>query len=301
MKPFEALHRDRLEYFGYRGAEVVAQAVPASLTYPMERCAARIAARVMPAERQQVGRNLDRIYGPDLSPTARAQLVTETFSSYARYWVETLRLPHLTPQEVDAEVTVDGFHHITDGLEKGNGVILSLPHLGGWEWAAFWVTACQGHPISAVAEQLSPELTEWFVNLRRSFGIEVILLDRSAASAATRALKENRVLCLLSDRDISGSGIPVAFFGETTTLPAGPATLALRTGATLTTAATYFKGRNGHHLVVDAPIDTTRQGRLREDASRVTQEIAERLEVLIRHAPEQWHLLQPNWPSDQQA
>jgi KDO2-lipid IV(A) lauroyltransferase len=29
----------------------------------------------------------------------------------------------------------------------------------------------------------------------------------------------------------------------------------------------------------------------------VTQLLADELELLIREAPEQWHLMQPNWPS----
>ncbi len=93
----------------------------------------------------------------------------------------------------------------------------------------------------------------------------------------------------------------VEFFGERTTLPGGPATLALRGGATLVTTATYFDGRDNHRLVVDPPLDTTRVAGLRADVARLTQEIAGRLEVLVRAAPEQWHLLQPNWPSDASA
>jgi KDO2-lipid IV(A) lauroyltransferase len=53
--------------------------------------------------------------------------------------------------------------------------------------------------------------------------------------------------------------------------------------------------------VVRPPIDTTRQGKLRDDVARVTQVLAHELEELIRLAPEQWHLLQPNWPSDHTA
>jgi KDO2-lipid IV(A) lauroyltransferase len=49
------------------------------------------------------------------------------------------------------------------------------------------------------------------------------------------------------------------------------------------------------------PLDTSRHGKLREDVQRVTQDLAGALEVLIRRAPEQWHLLQPNWPSDRAA
>ena len=105
-------------------------------------------------------------------------------------------------------------------------------------------------------------------------------------------------MCLLCDRDLVGDGIEVEFFGERTTLPAGPATLALRTGAPLLPAAVYFGPQGGHHAKVMPPVAAQREGRLRDDVERVTQDLAHRFEELIRAAPEQWHLLQPNWPSD---
>ena len=114
-----------------------------------------------------------------------------------------------------------------------------------------------------------------------------------------KSLRNNEVLCLLSDRDITGGGIEVEFFGERTKLLAGPATLALRTGAALLPTAAYFTDRGvGHHGVIGAPMNCERHGKLREDVHRITQELAYELETLIRRAPEQWHLLQPNWPSD---
>ena len=114
-----------------------------------------------------------------------------------------------------------------------------------------------------------------------------------------QALRNNEVVCLLSDRDIQGGGIEVEFFGERTTLPAGPATLGLRAGAPILPVAVYFTRRvNGHHAIVRPPLDAERRGKLREDVTRLTQDLAHELEYLIRRAPEQWHLFQPNWPSD---
>ena len=107
------------------------------------------------------------------------------------------------------------------------------------------------------------------------------------------------MVCLLCDRDLDHTGVEVEFFGERTTLPAGPATLAIRTGAALLPTAVYFTPRyNGHHGLVRPPIKIQRMGGLREDVARVTQLLARELEFLIRRAPEQWHLFQPNWPSD---
>ena len=94
--------------------------------------------------------------------------------------------------------------------------------------------------------------------------------------------------------------MPVEFFGEETTLPGGPALLALRSGAPLLPTAVYFEGRR-RRGIIGPPLDTTRRGKLRDDVARITQDIAVELEALIRRAPEQWHLLQPNWPSDREA
>jgi lauroyl/myristoyl acyltransferase len=95
-----------------------------------------------------------------------------------------------------------------------------------------------------------------------------------------------------------GNGVEVEFFGERTTLPAGPATIALRTGATLVAAVVYSGPGRDHTGVISPPFDTTRTGSLRHDVTRLTQEIATQLEAFIRRAPEQWHMFQPNWPSD---
>jgi phosphatidylinositol dimannoside acyltransferase len=67
--------------------------------------------------------------------------------------------------------------------------------------------------------------------------------------------------------------------------------LARRTGAPLLPTAIYFEGR-GHHAVVGPPVP------LDGSVQEVTRGLAVELEKLIRRAPEQWHLFQPNWPSD---
>ena len=52
-------------------------------------------------------------------------------------------------------------------------------------------------------------------------------------------------MALLGDRDLSDSGVPVQFFGAKAKMPAGPAALAVDTGAALLTASLYLEdGRN---------------------------------------------------------
>jgi len=243
-------------------------------------------------------RNLRRVLGAGIHGRELRRLSRSVFVSYARYYVDSFRLPSLTAAEVEDDWTVDGYNHVEDALANGTGPILALPHLGGWEWAAFWLTRIKGERVSAVVEELRPpELFEWFRGLRRDLGMDVIPLGPGAGSAVITAIKQRHITCLLSDRYLSGGGVVVDFFGEPTMLPSGPATLALRTGAPLLPTAVYFRGR-GCHGVVRPPIPAEREGRLRDDVARITQLMARELEQLIAPAPEQWHLLQPNWPSD---
>jgi KDO2-lipid IV(A) lauroyltransferase len=255
----------------------------------------------MPSRRRIVERNLRRIHGPERSQKAIDREVTAVFDSYARYWLESFRLPGTHPAIVEDGFAVEGYEHVDAALDKGGGVILALPHLGGWEWAAFWLAVSKGVQVTAVAEPVEPpELAEWFVGLRREIGIDVVPLGPSAAAECMRALKANHILCLLCDRDLAGTGVEVDFFGERTTIPGGPATLALRSGAPLLPTAVYFDG-DKHLGVVRPPLPVERgPGRLREDVGRITQDIAGELEALIRRAPDQWHLMQPNWPSDRE-
>ena len=104
------------------------------------------------------------------------------FESYGRYWIESFRLPGTSAADIERGIHVDNFDRISDGLDAGNGVILALPHLGGWEWAAFWLTEIKRVPGSAVAEAIEPPEGEWFIDLRRAFGLEIITLGRSAGA-----------------------------------------------------------------------------------------------------------------------
>jgi phosphatidylinositol dimannoside acyltransferase len=287
----------------YSAGARATQILPAGVVQFIAGTAGTAASHVpsMAVARAMVARHQRRVAGPELAGHELDRRVDQVFASYARYWAEALRLPGVGFAEIDAGMSWEGVVHIEEAIAAGRGCILALPHLGGWEWAGVWVIQL-GFPMTVVVEALEPpELFEWFVNFRRRLGMEVVTVGAGAGSAVLRALKANHVVCLLCDRNIGGSsGVEVEFFGERTLLPGGPATLAIRTGASLLPTAVYFgsDGPSAHHAVVRPPLPATRQGSLRQDVSRLTQVLAADLEVLIRREPTQWHLLQPNWPSD---
>ena len=291
--------RGQVTAFAYRAGATAAQLVPASIATPVARGLGRVSAPLMPGAAAH-GRARHQRRAGDATADATKN-VEGVFDSYGRYWLEMLRLPvEVRSGNVNTYCTIDGFEHIEAGLAHGNGVILALPHLGGWEWAGA-AMAFRGHRLLAVVENIEPpQLLSWFAQQRAAIGIDVVTLGPDVSRGAAGAPR-HRIVCLLSDRDIEGDGVEVEFFGERTTLPGGPATLALRTGATLLPCAVYFRSDRDHLGVVRPPIPVEREGRLREDIARITQALAHELEALIRVAPEQWHLLQPNWPSDREA
>ncbi len=253
-------------------------------------------------QRAQVTANLARVLGADGDDAVLLdRWARRAFREYARYWVEGARLPGITPETVAQHVQVEGLHHLHDAAASGTGCILALPHVGSWEYGGAFL-ATQGLPMTAVAERVEPpELFDYFVEQRAAMGLTIVPLDRHSGGTLLATLRAGRLVGLLCDRDIEGTGIEVEFFGERTTMPAGPATLALRTGATLCTGAVYSGPGRQHRALVEAPLDTTRTGGLRVDVARLTQEIAGRLEGLIRRAPDQWHVFQPLWLADRPA
>jgi phosphatidylinositol dimannoside acyltransferase len=287
-----------------RAATALSRHLPLAVTTGIGRTLSFASAHLSRDQRLMVERNLRRVR-PEayVGPLGQARLhrdVQRVFDSYSRYWVDLLRLPHLSDDHVLRGFRGTGIDQIEDSITRGIGPILALPHLGGWEWAARWLSV-SGHRVAAVAEELEPpELNEWFLGIRRDLGMNIITLGPGAATESGAAILSGQVMCLLCDRDLAATGIEVEFFGERTTLPGGPALLALRTGAPLFPTAVYFEASRCHGYV-SSPLDTQRRGRLRDDVHRVTQDLAVRLEELIARAPEQWHLMVPNWPSDHEA
>ncbi len=283
----------------YKIGAALASAVPEPVSLALAAVAGQAVASRPSEKRRMLRRHIRRVLGPDASEAEVSRMAGRAMAAYARYWMDTFRLPSLSLDQIERGLAFSGREHLEAGLAAGRGVVLALPHLGSWELAGAYV-AGMGDPITVVVEELEPpEAFRWFADLRQAMGMTVLPATVSAGAGVARVLSANQVVCLLCDRDLAGSGVPVEFFGEITTLPGGPATLALRTGAPLIPIAVY-SSRRGHEAVLRPPLDTTRQGGLRADVTRVTQDLAHELEVLIRRAPDQWHILQPNWPSDRE-
>jgi len=296
--------KTRATYAVYRTLGTLLDALPEPAAAGAAAVVGEIMARRRNGPRDISARHLTRVLAssspvvePD--PELVRRWSRRAFRAYARYWVEGARLPATSVAEVTQRMWIaPGYEHLKAAMAEGRGVVMALPHVGSWEWGGAFLAA-DGFPMTAVAEVIEPpELFEWFIEQRHAMGLTIVPLGPDSGGTVLRALRDGLLVGLLCDRDLQGNGVEVEFFGERTTFPAGPATLALRTGAALVTAAVFSGPGRDHVGEISAPIDTTRHAALRKDVVRITQEIARHFEAYIRRAPEQWHLFQPNWPSD---
>ncbi|MDH5422956.1 MAG: phosphatidylinositol mannoside acyltransferase, partial [Acidimicrobiia bacterium] len=150
-----------------------------------------------------------------------------------------------------------------------------------------------------VAEKLKDQrIVDWFVGLRKALGIDVVIATGrdKVFETCSDALRRNAAVALLADRNLSGRGVLVSFFGEETRLPVGPARLALETGAPIVPVGSFFQNGRGHRVSIKAAVPVA----VDDDVASLTMKVGRALEDLIREAPEQWHMVQPNWPSDRQ-
>jgi phosphatidylinositol dimannoside acyltransferase len=284
-----------------RTASALVSTVPLGAARAMGRLGGRIAHRRWDGRRAMATRHMARVLNGDPGEVDAGveQAVRLAFERYGVYMAETLWLRERRVAEVQRRLVVAGAEHYAAALERGRGMVLALPHIGNWEFAAAYALEV-GTRLVAVAEDLADaEATRWFVRMRAQLGIEVELAGggRALLRRLAEVLEGNGAVALVSDRDVTGGGVPVEFFGEVTLLPSGPASLARTTGAALLPVACYLT-ESGHRAVIGPPVPVPATDDRRADVEGATTALAGAFEQLIRDDPAQWHLLQPQWPSD---
>ncbi|MFN2561603.1 MAG: phosphatidylinositol mannoside acyltransferase [Jatrophihabitans sp.] len=293
--------RERAVGLGYSAGWGAVKVVPRGMSARAFRAVADAATVRNGPGARQLRKNLRRVVGPGMSELRMDALVGEALRSYSRYWLETFRLEGMDHDAIaeDIDRNVVGVEHLDAGLARGRGVVLALPHTGNWDAAGVWLVHRSG-PFTTVAERLKPEsLFDRFVAYRESLGMEVLALTGGAQppiDVLAERLRQNRVVCLLADRDLSRHGIQVDFFGEPTRMPAGPALLAAQTGAALVPVRPRFVGE-GWGISFSPPVALP-DGELDCRIAAGTQAIADRFAEGIAQEPADWHMVQRLWLAD---
>ncbi|GEL97113.1 phosphatidylinositol mannoside acyltransferase [Cellulomonas terrae] len=260
---------------------------------------------------QQLEKNLARVR-PELDARGVRRLGRLGMRSYMRYFGEAFALASMTPDRVDARVRVVGLENVRVHTDKDQAIVLALGHTGNWDLAGAWCSR-EIAPVTTVAERLEPEaLFQEFVAFRASIGITIHALtgDGDVFRKLVRAARDGAgILPLLADRDLTSKGLEVDLFGHRARVAAGPAALAITTGAPLvTTVISYERLRGAQRRAAGSPwgivIQFNRAIELPEDVPRadrvraMTQAWVDEFAAGVRQRPQDWHMLQKVFVED---
>jgi phosphatidylinositol dimannoside acyltransferase len=292
----------------WRGARYVPE--------PVLRGAATLGADVVwwrrPGGVRQLERNLARVR-PDATAGDLRRLSRAGMRSYMRYYAEAFTLASFTAAQTDARVRAIGVDALREDLDAGRSVVLALGHLGNWDLAGAWAARAVA-PVTTVAEKLEPEsVFREFLAFREGIGLEIIPLDASGGNVFRRLVRAarggGRLVPLLADRDLTANGVEVQLWGETARVAAGPAALAVSTGARLCPTSIHYErlerarrraaGSPWGIVITFHPALDVPAGLPRADlVAHLTQGWVDVLAAAIREHPEDWHMLQKVFVAD---
>jgi len=248
----------------------------------------------MPRYRRVAHANLRRAYGDAWSDAEVAAVAKRSFQHLGMTLVEALWMPRLTGEALRRTVRLEGAEHLDRALEGGHGAILISAHYGNWEIMAPRLTD-EGYRISTIARDADdPGVNRILNDIRRGAG-QQILPRASATRPALACLRRNEILALLLDQNTLKGGVFVPFFGLPAATAAGPATLALRTGAPLVPIFCTRQPDRSHVARILPPIRPETTGDTPADILRLTTAITAAIETQIRACPEQWLWIHNRW------
>lgn len=286
---------EKLAIYAYRTGMWLMSRLPVPVARAIVSFFLQLSFVLVPPKRRAINENFAHVLGKPPSSLEVKRKAYGAFRAYARYVVELMRLPRVTNEQAGGAVVSSTFLPLEAyWRESGKGLIMTTAHIGNLEAVARGV-AHHGWPVSSIGDDSSfPELFELLSDQRRSWGIEMIPWRNLRDIYGV--LKRNEILALVVDWGYRPEDIPVRMFGTWTTLPAGPASLAAKTGVPIVHMAIRRSDDGERFLVTHGePILVTST----DDASirRATQAVADALAATIAAAPEDWYSFKALWPS----
>lgn len=280
-------------YYLYRAAGTIVPCFPPRLGYWLAERWGDLFSRFVPS-RHAVEDNLRHVLRNDVPEARLKQVVRGVFRTQAKNYYDLFRLPALTDAQIKSLVTIHGLENLEAALSYGKGVVAVSAHFGNLE-IVMQAFALNGYSVLAVAEHIKPEvLYRYLCSLRERRGARLIPAD-SFLKPIFRALARNEIVALAADRDITGSGIIVDFFGAPARLPDGYVQLALRTGAVVLPSFSLRQPGGKFVAYVERPVLMERTGELKRDVRLNLERVLPVIERYIAAYPEQWVMFQPIW------
>lgn len=245
--------------------------------------------------RRSALRNLRLAYGDALSPAQRDALTRRVFEQFGKTVIDFLGASRLSEAQTnDLVAQVDGWEWMEATRAGARGFIIVTGHVGNFELLGRWL-ANQGVPSTAVARDPDdPHLAAYARQMRQHKG-NVILSKGTSARELLARLSRGEVITLGVDQNSGDAFVP--FLNVPAGTVTGPAKLALHTGAPLLPAFCLREPDDRYRMLFLPPIVAQKTGDREADVIRVTTQINQALEKVVRAHPDQWLWLHNRWKS----
>lgn len=251
---------------------------------------------IWPTKRRVLLENMAQIFGlPVRDPVVRRHAM-KSMRNYLKYLVEFLELPTLSPRdEVISSMKITGIEHLQAALDHGRGVILASAHFGTIEVGGLRLT--EFTDFHAVYDSFTPDYLDRLIQRKRlEKGIDLVPVKDIRKMIGV--LRAGGTLCMLYDRPVDlARGVAVRFFGRVTAVPAGPAALALKTGATVLPVYMLRHPDLTFESVIYPPIQWAETGNRDHDVQNIMQKLMDTLQEVVRERPDMWYMFRPMWPA----
>jgi len=282
------------KYCAFVLADLTLSRLPKKVGYLVAIVFADIAYVLSPQLRDSIAQNMRHVLGPESDEAARRKVVRGVVRNTAKNYFDLIKIPHMTPEEIERQVTPHNEHHLADALAKGKGVVLVTAHFGSFDMAA-QLLAVRSVRTTILVEALEPvQLLDHVVSLRRSKGLNVMPAKPGALEVMLQSLRKGEVVLLACDRDVTGEAPKSLFFGEETRLPDIAVRIALRTGAAVVPVFNMRREDGQYDVYLEPPIKVSPNGS--GAVAECMNQVVRAMEKYIKSCPEQWVVLEPVWP-----
>ena len=281
------------KYLLYRLGQLVVVALPLKITYGIAVFLADLHRLISKRDRMAVMENL-RAIAPEASNEAIEKNCRSLFRNFAKYLVEFFRFSIVDKQYIQKNLSIEGLEKVDKALLKKNGVLIVSAHMANWEFGGI-AMAMLKYPIACVAlKHRDKRINKFFTGQREKKGMEVIPLGQ-AAPRCLYALKKNKLLALVGDRDFTNSGIKIDLFGKLTTIPRGPAAFSIKTGAPLLLGILLRQKNNKLRFIYEGPFEIDPSGDYEQDVNSLTEKYISVIKEYIKANPDQWLIFRKFW------
>jgi len=272
---------------------MIALLLPLRAGYSFAKFIALLQFYISKKDREIVLDNLRAVLKTDDNATLR-RIAKEVFVNFAKYLVDFFRFSKLTTGYIERNVKIIGKDNLDEALKNGKGVITLTAHIGNYELGGA-IVAALGYPFNAVALGHKNKLVNnFFITQRRIAKINVISMG-AALRKCYECLKRGEILALLGDRNFSEHGIQLKFFDRDCSFPKGPATLSLRTGASIVPTFITRLPDDTFQFVFEKPIFYSLTGNFEDDMQRITKSYINIIEEYVTKHPSQWFMFRRFW------